>query len=389
MTWPSRIVGRLALRHPGGPAPDEERHATWLELFFDLVFVLALSGATRRLTGDDQPAASDIGAAIGVYVLVQWAWVGQAYYDTRFDPDDTLHRLITLVATAGAGIIALGAERAPHGELLLAGYLVVRAALLLLYLRVAVSDRASRDLAAVYGVGFGAGWLLWFGSLALPEGTRPVLWIVALAIELATPWLGRRWLNRHPVHTTHLPERLGQFVIILLGASLADIRDAVPLPRPPERVLAAAGLAILVPVAIWWIYTTFVTSGLPVRRLGNGQAYGYLHSPAGAAILFIGWALGRLVRDVAEGQHEVPPTLRVVYGGSLIVWMLVGTGLHWFAVGHLETRRRLISAGGLAAMAAVTATVSGPELLLGLTAAVLVGYATMVSPQITRLTRRL
>ncbi|GIH17913.1 low temperature requirement protein A [Rugosimonospora africana] len=388
MTRLSRVVARLGLRYPGGPALEEERHATWLELFFDLVFVLALSGVTARLT-DDQPAAGEIGAAIGIYLLVQWAWVGQAYFDTRFDADDTLHRLITLVATAGAGIIALGVERAPHGVLLPVGYLVVRGALLLMYLRVAASDRSAREVAAVYEIGFGTGWLLWFGSLALPEGTRPVLWIVALAIEMATPWLGRRWLNRHPVHTTHLPERLGQFIIILLGAELASLREAVPLSQPPGRALAAAGIAILVPIAIWWIYTTFVTSGLPVRRLGNGQAYGYLHSPAGASTLFIGWGLGQLVRSIAEGHHTVPLTLRLVYGGSLVGWMLVGTGLQWFTVGHLEPRRQLISAVGVPGMAVLTATITDPELLLGLTAALLTGYAALVSPQITRLTQRL
>jgi low temperature requirement protein LtrA len=386
---PSRVVDRLGLRHPGGPALAEERHATWLELFFDLVFVLALSGLIGRLAGDDQPAAGEIGTAIGIYVLVQWAWVGQAFYDTRYDPDDTVHHLMTLVATAGAGIIALGVQRAPHGELLPAGYLVVRGALLLMYLRVAASDRAARKVAAVYGAGYGAGWLLWFGSLALPEGTRPVLWIVALAVEMATPWLGRRRLNRHPVHTTHLPERLGQFTIILLGSTLASLRDAVPLSRPSGRALAAAGIAILVPIAIWWIYTTFVTSGLPVRRLGNGQVYGYLHAPAGVAVLFIGWGLGQLVRSVAEGHHTVPLTLRLVYGGSLVVWMLVGTGLHWITVGHLEPRRQLISAVSVPGMAVLAATITDPRLLLGLTAAVLVGYAALVSPQITRLTQRL
>ncbi|MEU5726194.1 low temperature requirement protein A [Micromonospora sp. NPDC047738] len=69
---------------------------------------------------------------------------------------------------------------------------------------------------------------------------RPAVWITALAIELLTPWLGRRWLRRHPVHSTHLPERLGQFTIILLGATLTNLRDAAPTAHPPARVVAAA-----------------------------------------------------------------------------------------------------------------------------------------------------
>jgi low temperature requirement protein LtrA len=75
----------------------------------------------------------------------------------------------------------------------------------------------------IYFIGFSAGWLLWFASLWVPVPTRPVLWVTALGIELSTPWLGRHWLIRHPVHRSHLPERIGQFIIILLGGSLANL----------------------------------------------------------------------------------------------------------------------------------------------------------------------
>jgi low temperature requirement protein LtrA len=382
VTGLSRIVDLLRLRHPGGPNSDEERHATWLELFFDLVFVLALSGVTTRLGIRGDPTAGLVGEAFGVYVLVQWAWIGQCFYDTRFDPDDVPSRLLVLVATAGVGAIALGVRSVPIGMLLPIGYLVVRGSLLLMYVRVLTGARAAREVVAVYGAGFGAGWLLWLGSLALPAQVRPVLWIVALAIELATPWLGRHWLNRHPVDASHLPERLGQFMIILLGSTLSNLRDAVPPSHPSARAVVAAMVAILVPVCIWWVYTTFVTSQLAVPRLGNGQAYGYLHAAAGAAVLFLGWALGEVVRAVAEGTHRLSEPVRLIYGGSLIVWMLCGLGLQWFSLGYLARRRLLITAVTLAPTAVVTGVVGDPVLVLALSAAIMVGYAILVSTQI-------
>jgi low temperature requirement protein LtrA len=380
----SRVVAALRLRHPGQPNSAEQRHATWLELFFDLVFVLALSGVTGRLGTGEGPSAGQIGTAAGIYVLVQWAWIGQCYYDTRFDPDDVPNRLIVLVATAGVGAMALGVRHAPVGLLLPAGYLVVRGALLLMYLRVLSIDRSPRPLVAVYGTGFGIGWLLWLGSLALPPTIRPVLWVVALAIELATPWSGRHWLNRYPVDTSHLPERLGQLTIILLGATLTNLRDAVPGPHPPTRALVAAGVALLIPISIWWVYTTFVTSRLAVPRLGNGQAYGYLHAPTGAAILFLGWALGEFVRAAGDGAHRVPDAVRPLCGASIVTFMLCGAGLQWFSLGHLSRTRLAIAGGSIAPIVVVTVLVGDPMLFLVLVAVVMVGNAIVLSPQIVR-----
>ncbi|GAA2718074.1 GNAT family N-acetyltransferase [Micromonospora olivasterospora] len=151
----SRTAGLLGLRYPGGPELNEERHATWLELFFDLVFVLALLGVTARLDIRASPSVQELAVAIVLYVLIQWSWIGQSFYDTRYDPDDTLHQLLVLAATVGAGAITLGVQQAPSGLLLPVGYLIVRGCLLLMYLRVLAADRSAWDLVAVYLTGFG------------------------------------------------------------------------------------------------------------------------------------------------------------------------------------------------------------------------------------------
>lgn len=198
-----------------------------------------------------------------------------------------------------------------------------------MYLRVLAADRSAWDLVAVYLTGYGTGWLLWAGSLAISPTVRPAVWLTALALELFTPWLGRRWLRRHPVHSTHLPERLGQFTIILLGATLTNLRDAVPTAHPPARVLAAALAAFLLPASIWWIYTTYLNSRLAMPRLGSGQGYAYLHPPAGAAVLFLGWALAAMVYAIGQSR-QMPLNARLVLGGSIVTWMLSGLGLHRF-----------------------------------------------------------
>ncbi|KAB1915697.1 low temperature requirement protein A [Micromonospora sp. AMSO31t] len=379
----SRTVGRLGLRYPGGPGLSEERHATWLELFFDLVFALALLGVTARLDTRASPSAAELALAIVLYLVIQWSWLGQSFYDTRYDPDDTAQRLLVLTTTVGAGAIALGVPQAPSGLLLPVGYLIVRGCLLLMYLRVLTADRTAGDLVAVYLTGFGSGWLLWVGSLAVPPAVRPAVWTTALAIELLTPWLGRRWLRRHPVHRTHLPERLGQFTVILLGATLTNLRDAIPTTHSPARVLAAALVAFLMPASIWWIYITYANSGLALPRLGSGNGYAYLHVAAGAAVMFLGWALGVAVYEVGQ-SHQMPIHARLVLGGSIVTWMVCGLGLHRFALGRLPRRRLVVGLGGITLAIVVALVVTDPGRLLAFNSAMLVGYAIVVNAQIAK-----
>jgi low temperature requirement protein LtrA len=379
----SRTVDRLRLRHPGGPDLNVERHASWHELFFDLVIVLTLLGVTARLDTRPSPSLAQLATAVGLYLLIQWSWAGQSFYDTRYDPDDTPQKLLVLTATLGAGAIAVGVPQVPGGLLLPVGYLVVRGCLFVMYLRVLTLDPSSRDLVKLYLSGFGIGWLLWASSLTVPANARPVFWIVALTIEMLTPWLGRRRLRGHPVHSTHLPERLGQFTIILLSATLTNVRDALPTAHPPARVLLAAALAFVISASIWWLYTTYLTSGLAAPHLAAGTTYAYIHIPGGAAILFLGWSLGVVVHQVRLA-HPLPLTIRLVLGGSIITWMAFGLSLQRFSQGHLTRCRVLLAVLGTIPPIAISLLVIDPVLLIGLTAAFFVAYAATISRYIAR-----
>jgi low temperature requirement protein LtrA len=381
---PASLLLLLRLKAPDAISDESERHASWLELFFDLVFVLALSGITQRLGDRPDPPVGLLLEALGVFVLVQWAWTGQCYYDNRFDLDDVPHRLLVLLATAGAGAIALG-TRDVNGSLLLPiGYLVVRGALILMYLRVYWSDRPARGVVPVYLVGFGIGWLLWLGSLALLPSSRPVVWVVALAVELLTPYVGRPTLAGHPVHVTHLPERIGQFTIILLGTSLTQVNNAIPALDPRLRAVLAGGVAFIIPACIWWIYTTFLNRRLRPERLRSGQDYSYLHVPNGAAILFLGWALGEIVGQIQRGEPTIPIGLGAVLGAALATWILCGLGIQWFSVAALSRGQVVVAASHTVPILAVALTVRDPVLLLVLIAAVMVVNAIVVSRMITR-----
>lgn len=381
MIRPRRILLRWGLEPSALPGDGEGRHATWLELFFDLVFVLALAAVQNRLT-NDTPSAGEILRTAGLFVVVWWAWLGQAFYDTRFDPDDFAHRVAVIVGMIGAGTIAIGAEDAPETLLLPIGYLVVRSTLLALYLRVRGTSRTARWLTTIYLTGFGTGLLLWAASLAVPVRLRPLLWGIGLTIELLTPWLGRHWLIRHPVHPSHLPERLGQFTIILLGVSLTDLIDAVP-PRPTTAVAAAAVTAFAIPASVWWVYTTYVSVGLSAPRLSAGLGYSAVHGVLGAALLLLGWCLGQAVRQVASGSPDLPAMLRLLLAMSLGSWMAGGLALQRIALAKIPLPRMVLAPVGIALIAAV-AVIPDALLVLPLLAVILIGYAVLVSRLIVR-----
>ncbi|MEU4333760.1 low temperature requirement protein A [Micromonospora lupini] len=379
-----RWVGTWLGLRGQGPRTDEagHRHATWLELFLDLIFVYALGAVVARLGGDPTPSPSAVLAVIGLFVVIQWAWVGQVFYDTRFDPDDALHRLLVLFALVGAGAMTLGVDEVPESVLLPIGYLIVRGVLLLLYLRARPTSPMARIVTTIYLIGFGSGWLIWLVSLPAPTELRPTLWIIAMVIELATPWVGARWLNRWPVDNRHLPERIGQFTIIVLGSALASLLFAVP-DHPGPHMILTAGLAFVIPAAVWWVYTTFVTTRLLQSRLRGGQAYSYLHIPLGGALLLLGWALGQVVRLVDHDAPRLPLELRLLLAASVIVWTVCGLALYWLWT-RPSLARLVIAAYGVVSVSVITATVHDPRLMLSLLAAAIVGYAVLLSRRLAR-----
>ncbi|SCL38427.1 Low temperature requirement protein LtrA [Micromonospora rhizosphaerae] len=384
---PGRLAARFALPAPSRPRGKAgQRHATWLELFFDVIFVFALGAVVDRLGDEPVPRPSAVLTVCGLFVVLQWAWVGQVFYDTRYDPDDTPHRLLVLVALVGAGALTLGVREAPEGVLLPAGYLLVRGVLLLLYLRARPTGAPARQVTGIYLVGFGIGWVIWLASLAVPASARPAFWIAGMAVELATPWVGLRRLNRSPVDVVHLPERIGQFAIIVLGSTLANLLTAVPA-HPTPGIIGSAAVAFAVPASVWWVYTTFVNTGLAMARLRGGQAYTYVHIAMNAGLLLLGWSLGQLVRQIEADAPTTPTALRAVLAATLLTWMLCGLGLSWLAVQRPGVRRLAITGYGIASVTAIAVAVARPLPLLVLLAIALVGYAVLLTRHLTALAR--
>ncbi len=245
----------LSLPAAGAVNGTAGRRATWLELFFDLIFVAAVAQVGNPLHATYSFAA--LARYAFLFFLIWWAWLGHTLYSTRFDTDDPVQRALTLVQMFTVAVMAANAGEALDSRSAAgfgAAYAAMRVVLVLQYVR-ARSVEKSRRLTNRYAAGFGLAASLWLVAAFLDAPERFWIWGIALFVEIATPLLSRRHDHELPPHPEHLPERFGLFTIILMGESLVAIMRGIESQEtwtPPAASAAFFGMALV--FGLWWWY---------------------------------------------------------------------------------------------------------------------------------------
>jgi low temperature requirement protein LtrA len=318
-------------------SPDEEhRTATPLELFFDLVFVVAIAQAGSAL--HHSLAQGHIMQAVisylAVFFAIWWAWMNFTWFASAYDPDDVPYRLAVFVELTGALILAAGVQRAfEQGDYTIAatGYVVMRLALVTLYLRAVRSDPERRVGSLRYVVGVSAcqvGWvlLLFFQGL----WWHPIVFVLLGIIELLVPAWGEQ-ASVHRFHAGHIIERYGLFTIIVLGESILatslGIQSAIEASEfSPDLIgIIAGGLLIL--FSMWWLYFDWSISDL-LTSMRKVFTWGYGHLLIFASAAAVGAGLAVEI-DHALQHAEVGD---IISGGTVAVpvamYLIVLWALH-------------------------------------------------------------
>jgi low temperature requirement protein LtrA len=294
---------------------DDDRRATWLELFFDLVFVAAVSQLANALSA--QPTTARFFEFLGLFVPVWWVWMGFTFYANRFDTDDLPYRLLTLLGMFAVAVLATtipGVFRGATVGFPLA-YVGARVVLLTLYARARRHVPEARALTSTFLLAFGAAIVVWVVSLAVPRPWNYVLWGGALVFELSAPFLAWRQIPRAPIHPRHIPERFGLLTLIVLGESVLAVVLAVSKVSWDAGSAAAAISGFLVAASLWWIYFDFLDEeAVSARGLFGGLTYTYVHYfiVVGLAALGAGVKIAILA---AGGDHHYDGTAWVVCAG--------------------------------------------------------------------------
>jgi low temperature requirement protein LtrA len=326
----------------------EERHATWLELFFDLVFVVAVAELGQNLTHD--PTLHGFLLYIGLFIPVIWAWAGFTFYANRFDTDDLTYRLLILLAMFAVAALATNTPNAIEegGRAFAVSYVFVRLVLLALYARAIRYVPQARPLAVLYFRTFTAGTIIWLISILVAPPGRYWLWTLALVCELAVPFLAWGRLPGAAVDPRHLPERFGLFTIIVLGESvLSVVLGVADTTWEIDSGFAAAG-GFVVAAALWWIYFDFLDESVVRRGRVSGLVFTYAHFPVLIGIGTVGVGV-KLEILAAGGDQRYEDTGWILCAGVVIC--MVG-----LAAIHLATPPMLFDADvvmrlGMAALA--------------------------------------
>ncbi|HEX8099363.1 MAG TPA: low temperature requirement protein A [Actinomycetota bacterium] len=358
---------------------ERQQRVTPLELFFDLVFVFAMTQVTSFLLNN--PTWGGLLRGLLLLAMLWWAWSGYAWLTNHLDPEEGAVRLVVLAAVAAMLIVSLAAPRAfgSDGVVFGVAYLVVRA----LHLAVlVVAGRGDHDLFGavmriVPGATLGPTLLIVAGFLKGPA--QLALWLAAVALTYLGALLGhmRGWR----VSPEHFVERFGLIIIIALGESIVAIGVGVRGLRLDAEVIGAALLGVTVAACIWWSYFDWVVyvaqsrlaeaTGATRAALAR-DAYSYLHLPMVAGIVLFAFGLTTALHDTT-GSLAMVPALGLV--GGVALYLLAHVALRLRIHGGLGLGRPSASAL-LIALLPVTRAVTGLA-ALGLVAAVcilLIGY---------------
>jgi low temperature requirement protein LtrA len=313
------VLKRLRLRSIENR--DRERHASWLELFFDLIFVLAVAQIAQALNHD--LTLTGCVHYLVLFAPVWWAWVGYSFYADRFESDEVIFRLMMFAGMLAMAAVAVNVHGAFQGgeRAFTFSYVAVRVILIAFYIRAAYYVPLARDLCVRYAIGFGIGSLVWLASAFVPNPMRYGFWAVGFLIELATPFVNMHVARRTPYDSSHVPERFGLFTLIVIGeASLTAINGLVSMDwQLRAAVIAACGFAIT--AAIWWSYYEFVeVDGISENRRAGGQIYMYSHFPISIGIAAIGVSIQHAV--VMSSASALSPMLRWTLCGSVALYLL-------------------------------------------------------------------
>lgn len=304
---------------------DRERRVGWLELFFDLVFVVVVAELSHSLA--EHISLAGVIGFILLFIPVWWIWIGGTFYNERFETNDVSNRVFVFLQMLPVAALAVFAHDA-LGETstgFALAYAAGRVIIITLWLRGGWHDQRFRPVSNRYAIGFGLSFLLFVTSVFVPPPVRFWLWGLGLLIDLVTPMTTLHIQARLPrFSTSRLPERLGLFVIIVLGETLVGVvRGVAAQHHLTLATMLTGGLGMALGFGLWWVYFDFVAR----RQFKRGRwwpiTWTYLHLPLLMGIVAAGAGVNNVV---ASETTALSAETRWLISGAVAA-ALIFTGL--------------------------------------------------------------
>ena len=356
---------------------EVERKATWLELFFDLIFVVAIAQLAHNFERD----FSFLGLAkLGIlFVPVWWCWVGATFYDTRFDNDGLVDRLITLMQMAIAASMAANLDHALDSSStpFALSYIAFRVILICQYLHAGYHVPHARPLTNWYAGGFAISLSFWLVSLLVPLPWRFILWGVGLIIDFATPLTAGERVKKVPPDMAHTTERIGLFTIIVLGESIVAVVGGVSEKTWTPMSIAIALLGLSIAFSFWWMYFDSVEES-PLHAMKKGKmkialTWLYAHLPLAIGLTATGVGVEKMIHGLGHDSARVE---KVLFCLAVSLCLFILSNLHWTSCELGQTRcKKILTYYRLAAAAFVLTLAFASSVLSSLVVISLVAFA--------------
>ncbi|MFL5832548.1 MAG: low temperature requirement protein A [Solirubrobacterales bacterium] len=350
------MEGTHETRHRLSAVRREGERVTPLELFFDLVFVLAITQCTALIVAE--PTWASVAQGLAILALLWWSWGGYAWLTSVVNPEEGVVRIVMFAAMAAFLVAALCVPEAFDSSALFfaCAYGVVRAAHITLFLIASREDpslrRSVNGLAGSTALGVG----LLFAAAAFDGAAQAAIWALALLLDFGGPFLfGVEGWKLVP---GHFAERHGLIVIIALGESLVAIGVGVSEFSLSVAVVTSVLLGISITVGLWWAYFDVVapvaervlerTQGVARAHLAR-DSYTYLHLPMVVGIVFLALGLKKVVGYVSDStEHELSDPLTgmplvALYGG-VALYLLALVAFRLRNVRSLNAQRLAVAA---------------------------------------------
>ncbi|MEI2809661.1 MAG: low temperature requirement protein A [Nocardioides sp.] len=347
----------LLARMTGRDRHEPHRVATPLELFFDLIFVVAVASSAAQLHhGLSAGHAEAVIGFVMAFLATWWAWMGFTWFSSAYDNDDAVYRLLAFTIMAGALIFAASVPDLfddGQSKLAVLGYAVMRLAQVVLWLRVARDHTEGRRTALAYAIGIALAQVYWILRLLVEDPTWLIVtFVIGFLLEISVPAIAELRFGNSPFHPHHIAERYSLFTIIVLGEVVLSSVTAVQglLANEQSHALAAGGEGgvarheavtvgsgdlmlmmlggLLIVFSLWWLY--FKRGWADLFESGGGWAFfaAYAHVLVFGSVAATGAGLAAGV-DVVQGVAAASPRfVALAMAIPLSIYSLVLAGMH-------------------------------------------------------------
>ncbi len=362
-------------------SPDEQG-ADFVELFFDLVFVFAIT----RITGlaAEHFSVTSVVQSVLIFWLIWWGWTQFTWALNAANTRIAEVRMGVLIATAVAFVLAASITEAFSDKVLWFAipYVIIRVLGLGLYIRVTSNHKDQQSAATMFALFSITGLVAVIGGALVSPSQRIIWWLAAILLDLMASGIGGRsdGFNLRP---KHFAERHGLIVIIALGESLIVAASAFDLHDPTQALLVNGGLAVIVTCLLWWSYFSWINEHLEdhfakTKKVEQGRAardaYSVMHFPLICGI--IGIAIG--FEKIIGHPHDVLAVpVALALGGGFVLFVSFTAASVWRMSGLFLAPRMiiiLISSIGIAFSVGQPPAVAFAIITTGLTALIFIEW---------------